>query len=171
VGSLTKVFLGMLLFGACSACRSDPLEPPPDLNALETITAEEAGFSAAKLQEASAQFEAMGSAALVVLFDGRVLLSLGDVSWKLPCHSIRKPLLSALYGIHVGAGAIDTTKTLAQLGIDDIPPSLSETEKQARVVDLLRSRSGVYHQAAYETPSHEAERPARGSHDPDTFFY
>jgi CubicO group peptidase (beta-lactamase class C family) len=163
--------IALVLLGISCACGDGTTGPSSDPNALETITPEEAGFSATKLQEAVDGFEAIGSDAVVVLYDGKIVLSWGQVDRELPCHSIRKPFLSALYGIYVGAGVIDTTRTLADLGIDDIPPGLTDAEKQARVVDLLRSRSGVYHRAAYETPTHEAERPERGSHPPNTFFY
>ncbi len=162
---------GAALAAMLTGCSDGPLTPEPDPNALENITPEEAGFSSEELQDAAEGFGEIGSAAVVVLYGGKILLSWGEVSRKFECHSIRKPFLSALYGIYVGAGAIDTTKTLAELGIDDIPPSLSESEKQARVADLLKSRSGVYHEAAAEAPEMVAERPERFSHPPNTFFY
>ncbi len=152
-------------------CSGDPTSGEPGPNALEFVTPEEVGFSSAALQEIVGQFEQIGSAAVVALYDGKVFLSWGEVERKFMCHSIRKSFLSALYGIYVGRGVIDTTKTLAELGIDDIPPSLTGEEKQARVADLLKSRSGVYHGAAAEAPEMEALRPARESHPPNTFFY
>ena len=36
---------------------------------------------------------------------------------------------------------------------------------------LLEARSGVYHAALYETPGMARQRPARGSHEPGTFWY
>src|SRR4029079_9227231 len=62
-------------------------------------------------------------------------------------------------------------KTLGDLGIDDRPPRLTEIEKQATILDLLRARSGVYHDAARETAAMRAARPPRGSHSPGTFNY
>jgi CubicO group peptidase (beta-lactamase class C family) len=79
--------------------------------------------------------------------------------------------LSALYGIHVLLGNINLDATLEILGIDDISPSLTNEEKQATVRDLLKSRSGVYHEAAAETQEMKEMRPERGSHPPGTFFY
>jgi CubicO group peptidase (beta-lactamase class C family) len=84
---------------------------------------------------------------------------------------VRKSLLSALYGIYSAEGVIDINQTLEQLGIDDSPEPLTKEEKQARVVDLLRARSGVYHPAYMETASMKKSRPARGSHAPGTFWY
>jgi len=101
---------------------------------------------------------------------GRVLAAWGDTDRRVNCHSVRKSFLSALYGIEVEKGAIDLSATMADLGIDD-HGGLSATEKQARVVDLLKARSGVYHQAAYESKSMRKKRPERGSHDPGTFWY
>jgi CubicO group peptidase (beta-lactamase class C family) len=154
-----------------NGCSDDPVSNEPDPNALEFITPEEAGFSSTALQQVLVQFEQIGSAAVVALYDGKVFLSWGEVDREFSCHSIRKPFLSSLYGIYVGRGVIDTAKTLAELGIDDIPPSLTAEEKQARVADLLKSRSGVYHEAAAEAPEMAAERPERGSHPPGTYFY
>ena len=43
-------------------------------------------------------------------------------------------------------------------------------EKQATTLDLLRGRSGVYHDPARETAGMRAQRPVRGSHPPGSFF-
>ncbi len=159
---VTTTAMTAVLVTAVAACSGDPVSnEQPDPNALEEITPEEAGFSAFALTEAVAGFQQIGSAAVVALYDGKVFLSWGEVDRKFWCHSIRKSFLSSLYGIYVGRGIIDTTKTLEELGIDDIPPILTQVEKQARVADLLKSRSGVYHPAAAETAGVAADRPAR----------
>ena len=61
--------------------------------------------------------------------------------------------------------------TLKELGIDDVEPNLTDEEKQATIKDLLKSRSGVYHEAAAETQEMKDIRPERGSHPHNTFFY
>jgi len=137
---------------------------------LQYATPEEAGWSSEKLQEAREYFDTINSAAVMVVYDGAVLAAWGNVETRYMCHSVRKSLLSALYGVHVAEGRIDLNQTLAQLGIDDQPP-LADAEKQARVIDLLRSRSGVYHPAAYETAAMKEKRPQRGSHAPGEFFW
>jgi CubicO group peptidase (beta-lactamase class C family) len=71
----------------------------------------------------------------------------------------------------VQAGNIDLDATMEDLGIDDISPSLTDAEKQAMVRHLLKSRSGIYHEAAAEDSVMIANRPARGSHGPDEFYY
>ena len=128
-------------------------------------------WSKEKLDTAAAYAKEIGSAAVLVLDDGQVVFSFGDTTHKYMCHSIRKPFLGALYGIYVEKGVIDIDTTLEELNIDDIPPSITPTEKQATIRDLLLSRSGVYHEAAGEHQTMIDARPARGSHLPGTFFY
>src|ERR1700674_3965198 len=100
---------------------------------------------------------------------GEVVDEWGDFDQKLDSYSVRKSLLSALYGIYSSEGMIDINETLEQLGIDDSPDPLTKEEKQARIVDLLRARSGVYHAVDFETESMKKGRPARGSHAPGTY--
>jgi CubicO group peptidase (beta-lactamase class C family) len=135
-------------------------------------TPEEAGFSSAKLLDAKAYWEELrpAAAAIMVIYKGKVLVEWGDTKSPYMCHSVRKSFMSALYGIHVKEGHIGLQKTMAELGIDDVPP-LTEAEKQARVIQLLKARSGVYHEAAYESPGMKEIRPERGSHAPGTFWY
>lgn len=109
--------------------------------------------------------------AVMVVQNGQVVDQFGPVDKKIEVRSIRKSFLSALYGIHVAEGRIDLGKTLAALAIDDVPPMLTPAEKQATILDLLRARSGVYHNAARETPGMRARRPIRGSHPPGSFYY
>jgi len=137
---------------------------------LRYLTPEEAGWSSEMLEVVKDYYDMLDSAAAMVIYDGAVVVHWGDITQKFKCHSIRKSFLSALYGIHVHAQNIDLNKTLWELGIDDVPP-LTKEEKQAKVIHLLMSRSGVYHEAAYESPNMKASRPERGSHPPDTYFY
>jgi CubicO group peptidase (beta-lactamase class C family) len=130
-----------------------------------------AGLSSAGLAEAASIAQEVGSAALLALHDDDVSFSWGEPDAKLPIHSIRKPLIGALYGIHVESGEIDLDATMEELGIDDIPPALTPEEKQATVRQLLTSTSGVYHPAAAEAAVMIETRPQRGSHPPGTFYY
>jgi CubicO group peptidase (beta-lactamase class C family) len=138
---------------------------------LKYVAPEDVGWSSKKLEEAKAFAEKINSAAVMVLYDGKVFISWGNVATKYRIHSIRKPLLSALYGIYWGRGKINLDATLEELNIDDIPFSLTKEEQKATVSDLLKSRSGVYHEAAAETKDMAKARPERGSHPPGTFFY
>jgi len=164
---ITAIVL-IITLPACSDSSNNPEEENKD---LENVAPEDVGYSSTQLEEARTFAEQSGYAAVMALYDGKVFFEYGKITYNYECHSIRKPFLSALYGIHVAEGNININATLEELGIDDIPPSLTNEEKQAKVKDLLKSRSGVYHAAAAETQGMKDTRPARGSHAPDTYFY
>ena len=138
---------------------------------LEYVEPERVGYSSEKLEEAEQFAREIGCAAIMAVYDGQVFFESGNISKSFRCHSIRKPLLGALYGIYLAKGDINPDATLEDLHIDDIPPSLTWEEKQAKVEHLLMSRSGVYHEAAYEPQDMIDNRPKRGSHPPGTFFF
>ncbi|MDR6671216.1 serine hydrolase [Rhizobium sp. 1399] len=129
------------------------------------------GWSVDGLKEAQDYAVTLKPTAVMVAQDGKVIASWGDLSRKVNVASVRKSLLSALYGIAVSEGRISLASTLADLGIDDKPPALTAAEKQATVRDLLMARSGIYHPAAYETGDMRRNRPERGSHAPGTFWW
>jgi len=127
----------------------------------------EAGFDAARLEAARATWEGLPSSAFMVIADGAVVASWGEVSRRFMCHSVRKSFMSALYGIYWDRGEIELNKTMADLGIDDIGDGLLEPEKRARILDLLKARSGIFHPAAYA--GRTDSRP-RGSEGPGRYF-
>jgi CubicO group peptidase (beta-lactamase class C family) len=138
---------------------------------LEFVEPEEVGYSSENLMEAERFAWEIGCSAVMAVYDGKVFFAWGNISKNFRCHSIRKPFLSALYGIHLAKGGINLDATLEDLHIDDIPPGLTFKERQAKVEYLLMSRSGVYHEAAAEPQDMIDNRPERGSHPPDTFFF
>ncbi|NQU56023.1 MAG: beta-lactamase family protein [Rhodospirillales bacterium] len=132
---------------------------------------ESQGWSSAKLKKAKAYSEVLDTAAVMIVHDGVLIDSWGEISRKFPSASIRKSLLSALIGIQEMKGKIHLTDTLEKLNIQDFPAELSRSERQARVVDLLMARSGVYHEAAGETSQMKYNRPSRGSHEHGEYWY
>src|SRR5215211_7207290 len=128
------------------------------------------GWSAERLRTAEEHFNANKPTAVMVVHDGRVVAAWGDVARTVNVHSVRKSVLSALYGIAVAEGRIDLTRTLADLRIQDNEPRLTAAERQATIRDLLMSRSGIYHGAADETFDMAKARPPRGSHAPGEFW-
>jgi CubicO group peptidase (beta-lactamase class C family) len=130
-----------------------------------------ASWSEAGLQAARDYSSHLDTAAVFIVQDGAIVDEWGETARKFNCHSMRKSLLSALYGIHVAQGTIRLDATLAKLGIDDNEPVLTAGEKTATVRGLLMARSGVYHPALYETKWMKDMRPVRGSHAPGTFWY
>jgi hypothetical protein len=168
-GNSIGLFL-VLLIGSYVSPSSSAAEPYPGAT-WASVTPEERNWSSAKLNQAWQYAQAIGSGAVFVVDDGLVVGQWGAVDRKWPCHAIRNNFLSALYGVAVAEGQIDLQKNLDQLGIDDLPPSLSSQEKQARVLDLLKARSGIYHPAALDTADIKARRPKRGSHPPGTYWF
>jgi CubicO group peptidase (beta-lactamase class C family) len=135
------------------------------------VSPAQAGWSESGLAQAQDWSRKIDSTAVMVIHHGAVVAEWGDTVKRTELASVRKSFLSALIGIAVAQKKINLDATLAQLGIDDNPPLLTDTEKQATVRMLLEARSGVYHPALYETAAMAAKRPPRGSHAPGTFWY
>lgn len=130
----------------------------------------EAGFSAEKLAVTHAFADSVRSGAVMAVYRGRVLVAWGDVARKIPAHSVRKSLVSALYGKAVAAHQLRLDATLGELGIDD-DAGLTLREQAATVRDVIAARSGVYLPAAYAPADQDSTRPARGSHAPGTYWF
>ncbi len=128
------------------------------------------GWSTTKLEEVKSFAATLKTSAYMVVQNGRVVDQYGAIEKPFLVHSVRKSFINALYGIQAGKH-IDLSKTLGELGVDDNPPGLTHIEKQATLIDLLRSRSGIFHPAAYETEGMKASRPLRGSYPPGAFWY
>jgi len=143
----------------------------PGVNWQKAVNPENLGWSSDKLANASKFSKKIHSAAVMIVDNGIVVDAWGDITRKYYCHSIRKSLLSALIGIHIEEGNIDLSKTMEELNIDDYEPSLSPSEKQATVFDLIRARSGIYHSALGEGYFLGPMRPERHTYAPGTFWY
>jgi CubicO group peptidase (beta-lactamase class C family) len=131
---------------------------------------DQAAWSAKGLQAADRIAASMQTDSYLVVHRGLLVHSFGDIAKPRSLYSVRKSILSMLIGVYVDRGMIDLDQTLASLQIDD-KDGLTDLEKSATVRQLLQARSGVYHDAAYETAGMKAIRPARGSHAPGTFWY
>jgi CubicO group peptidase (beta-lactamase class C family) len=117
-----------------------------------------------------AALQALPTTGFLVLQGDKVALDYGDNSGPAYLASVRKSVLSVLFGRSVGNGSIPLDATLNDLGIDDVG-GLLPIELKARVRDLLTARSAVYH--APSTPTGlEGTAPERGSKTPgEHFFY
>ena len=103
------------------------------------------GWLAARLRIVEERVHATRPTAVIVVHDGTVVAAWGDVARTVNVRSVRKSLLSTLYGIAVAEGRIDLNRTLADLRIHDNEPRLTAAEREATIRELLMSRSGVYH--------------------------
>jgi len=145
-----------------------PLAGAGEETSRESIVLQ-AGWNSSKLDAAFDLARNYGTGALIVMTSGRTIRSMGDIRTPHRVHSVRKALLSALVGQHVGPGPgqIDLNATLAQLGIDDHPEPLTRLQKQATVLHLIKSDSGINHAAAGEIPSMTADKRRRLGETPN----
>lgn len=131
----------------------------------------EAGFDSAALASVCDYADSVQSAAVMAVSRGHVVVVCGAVDRELEAHSVRKSLVSALYGTAVERGEIDLDATLAELGIGD-DRGLTDLERAATVRDVISARSGVYLPAAYAPSSQDENRPERGAYPPgEHWFY
>ncbi len=112
--------------------------------------------------------ETLNTTGLVVVVGGQVLHWQGNVTEVSYVASVRKSILSTLYGRHVADATIDLDATLEELGLDD-EGGLLPIERQATIRHLLTARSGVYHPASNDGDD-SSSAPARGSRQPGTYF-
>ncbi|QNK68538.1 serine hydrolase domain-containing protein [Variovorax sp. PAMC26660] len=121
-----------------------------------------------QLDAAREYLKTLDTTAVMAVQGGRVLFSEGPLDAVSIVFSVRKSLLSMMYGKYVADGTVDLDRTLADLGIDDLGGLLA-SERAARLRDLLTARSGVYHAAA-NGGDDLAFAPARGSQAPGSYF-
>lgn len=126
-----------------------------------------AGWDGAWLDSVRSRVAAMPTTGLLVVEGGRVVLAYGDLTRQSYLASVRKSILSMLYGIEISRGHIDTSSTLRELGITDRGGLLPD-ERDATVQDLLGARSGVYHEAS-NAGDNLADAPPRGSQRHGTY--
>ena len=124
------------------------------------------GWSANALADAREWANGAGATAVIVLDNGQVVAEWGDTSLVSDIHSVRKSIVSVLYGIAIERGLIDRSATLDKLGIDDVPP-LADRERLASIDHILASTSGIYHASVRDED--EAGRPERGLHSQASF--
>ena len=127
----------------------------------QTTRPESVGYSSRKLEALRAWVKAQDTSSMMVVVQGRVLFSEGDVAHVSKIASIRKSILGMLCGPYVG-GKIDPGLTVVQLGLQEKEPFLP-IEAHANLNQLLAGRSGFY-------PATEDHLPRRGSHYPGTYF-
>lgn len=166
------LLLALVLYGVIAGAATETTSRPqfPGKHWSQLARPEDGGWSSDGLADARQFSRSLDTAAVLIVAGGRIVDQWGDTTLKLNAHSIRKSFLSALYGIAVADGEIDLGSTLQDLRIDDTEPSLTPLEKSARVVDLLKGRSGIYHDALFESPDMKARKQPRGSHPPRSFW-
>lgn len=171
----------LLLFGALLAGDNAVAQPHPipeeavypgtewvsmarDADALEAY-----GWSPRELRLAWESIrDNANTTGLVVVDRGRIVFQFGDVEELSYLASVRKSVLSMLYGKYVEDGTIDLEMTLEELGMDDVG-GLLDIERRATIHHLITARSGVYHPAS-NGGDNLADAPDRGSREPGEYM-
>src|SRR5262249_16695520 len=140
----------LMLVLALASARAEDLKPVfPRADWEHVAAAELAGFSSAKLEVLLAWMKTQHTTAMMVSVGGHVLFEYGDVNHVSVLASARKSVLGMLFGQYLGrkdmqAGTETLNKTVKELGLDDVQKFLPIEEK-ATLIELLMSRSGIYH--------------------------
>ncbi len=157
----------------CAACAGVNAEDPAPTT-LSAAQARDFGWNPAGLDTVTEHARSLGTDALIIVTDGKIVRSMGDVTKRRSVHSVRKALLSAVVGQHVGPGArqIDLDATLADLDIDDAPMPLTPLQREATVLHLIKSVSGINHPAAAEAAMavEKNRRLGQGENRPGTIW-
>src|SRR6267378_2780913 len=85
---------------------------------------ESLGYSSARLEALRGWLKTQQTTALLITVHGKVIFEYGDVTLISKVASVRKSVLSMLYGNYVVGGKIDTKKTVKELGLNDNQPFL-----------------------------------------------
>ena len=155
----------LILFLSSNAIAQNPKE-----NWKKYKHIEQSGFSKEKLAIAKAYYDSLSSSAFLIIQNGKVVADWGEINRRFILHSARKGILNSLYGIYSENGTIDLNKTIGEIGITD-KDSLSALEKSAKIIHLLKARSGIYHKAAAEPSWVDDYRPERNSVQPDSLWF
>lgn len=126
-------------------------------------------FTKEKLAEIDAYLkEESNTTSMVVLEHGKIVYQYGDISEISYNASVRKSILSMLYGKYVVNGTIDLNETIGAIGVEE-DDGLLPIEKQATVEHIITARSGVFHPAGNEGYD-KNNLKKRGSVQPGSYF-
>jgi CubicO group peptidase (beta-lactamase class C family) len=171
--SLKRSALAIILlcnFAALSLCGQTSSRIAGDVvpgTEWQQASPESVGYSTAKLEALRGWVKTQDTGSMMVIVQGRVIFSYGDVSHTSKVASVRKSVLGMLYGNYLFNGKIDLDKTVKQLGLDD-KESFLPIEEKATLVQLLASRSGIY----LPTGNGDQKKvlPPRGSEYPGSYY-
>jgi len=104
--------LGAVLLSGCSSVQSST---PCPLTSSET----KIGGDLKKLDEALQFACELGTTTLIISSNGKVVRAMGDVTEPYRVHSMRKALLSALVGQHIGTGFTRILSKIIEARIPD----------------------------------------------------
>ena len=156
IGGLSAVIIAVLVYLVMTGERGLGLRSANapmralDVTRLDDEQTTAFGWDPRRLDAVFNHAATLSSDTLVIVTRGKTVAAFGDLKKPHPTHSIRKALLSAVVGRHIGTGAnqIRLDATLQEMDIEDSPKPLGQLQKQATVRHLLKSTSGINHPAA-----------------------
>jgi CubicO group peptidase (beta-lactamase class C family) len=160
----------------CCAASFAAAQTAPDFPGRDwqLVKPESEGYSSAKLEALRAWLAAGPTTAMVIVVHGHMIFSYGDTAKVSKIASVRKSILSILYGKYVANNTIDLNKTVEQLGLAEPDRPFLPSEKNATLEQLLAGRSGIY-LLPNNVPSMRdligASQPQRGSELPGMYFH
>src|SRR5579864_710780 len=166
----------LLVVATCSVAQTQPQPSAPandDTTRVpgaewERAKPESMHYSSARLEALRGWVKAQQTTAMMVVVHGKVIFEYGDLKLTSKVASVRKSILSMLYGNYVINGKIDLGKNVKELGLDDKEPFLP-IEEHATLEQLLTARSGIY--IASGNKQLDPLTPKRGSEYPGTHFF
>ena len=161
---------------ATSGVRSNWGQAAPDFPGKDwqLVKPEAEGYSSKKLEALRTWLSAGPTTAMMIVVHGHMIFSYGDTARVSKIASVRKSVLSMLYGKYVDNKTIDLSKTVEQLGLDDPANPFLPIEKNATLEQLLAGRSGIYLLPNDKPPDKDlivASQPKRGSELPGIYFH
>ena len=121
---------------------------------LLSCTPKETAWDKEKVGHAIEYAQDIGTFSFVVQVGGEIAISYGDIDKVSRVHSVRKAILSAL--VFQNLDKIDLNATLQELKIQDAPIPLTDLQRTAKVIHLLKSTSGINHPAGSQTAGMQA---------------
>ncbi len=134
----------------------------------ERVRPETEGYSSARLEALRMWLKTQRTTAMLVSVRGKVIFEYGDLQRESIVASVRKSILAMLYGKYVFDGTIDLTKTVKEIGLDDVQKFLP-IETGATLEQLLTARSGIY--ISTDNKNLDANAPSCGSQAPGSYFF
>jgi len=177
--ALKLAFASALLGGYAAhgaAAQTAPAAAAPDYPGKDwqMVSPESEGYSSKKLEALRAWLAAGPTTSMVIVVHGHMIFSYGDTAKVSKIASVRKSILSILYGKYVTNGTIDLNKTVEQLGLAEPDRPFLPSEKNATLEQLLAGRSGIYLLPTGVPPEKDliqASQPQRGSELPGIYFH
>jgi CubicO group peptidase (beta-lactamase class C family) len=133
--------------------------------AWTTVKPESVGYSSARLESLRSWLRTLDTKAMLIAVNGQVIFEYGDLTHASKVASVRKSVLSMLYGPYIMGGKIDPRKTVVEMGLEEAEPFLP-IERHATLEHLLTARSGIYLKSGNDNL--DAVAPKRGSEYPGT---